>query len=131
MQEDRILDMDTTVKPIYGNQEGAVVDYNPHKRGRPSHCYHTYILANLRLIPGVDVTPGNESNSPNSLPGLLEILDDLRPDLRPFLVLGDIGHGTGSVMSAIEERGQNYLFRSAAKRTMELKAKLSTITGWS
>src|SRR5580692_139010 len=30
-----ILDVDTTVKPLYGHQEGAVVSYNPHKPGRP------------------------------------------------------------------------------------------------
>ena len=32
-----ILDIDTTVKPLYGKQEGAVVSYNPHKPGRPAH----------------------------------------------------------------------------------------------
>jgi hypothetical protein len=37
-----ILDVDTTVKPLYGHQEGAVVSYNPHKPGRPSHSYHLY-----------------------------------------------------------------------------------------
>jgi len=31
-----ILDVDTTVKPLYGRQEGAVVGYKPHKPGRPS-----------------------------------------------------------------------------------------------
>ena len=126
-----ILDVDTTVKPIYGNQEDAMVGYNPRKPGRPSHCYHTYLLANLRLVLGVDVTPGNESNSPHSLPGLLEILDDLRLEMRPFLVRGDIGYGTGSVMSALEERGQDHLFRlRMTKRTKDLVAKLSTETGW-
>ena len=77
-----------------------MVGYNPRKPGRPSHCYHTYMLANLRLVPGVDVTPGNESNSTHSLPGLLEILDGLRPEMRPHLVRGDIGYGTGSVPPA-------------------------------
>ena len=44
-----ILDIDTTVKPLYGKQEGAVVSYNPKKPGRPSHSYHTYLMAGLRL----------------------------------------------------------------------------------
>ena len=105
------MDADTTVKPIYGKQEGAEVGYTPHKSGRPSHCYHTYMLTNLRLIPRVDFTPGNECNSTYSLPGHLQILDDLPPEARPHLVRGDIGFGTGSVMSAFEERGQHYLFR--------------------
>jgi len=30
-----VLDIDTTVKPLYGHQEGAAVGYNPHKPGRP------------------------------------------------------------------------------------------------
>jgi len=37
-----ILDTDVTVKAIYGLQEGAVLGYNPHKPGRPSHTYTSY-----------------------------------------------------------------------------------------
>src|SRR5205085_3662458 len=51
LAEPWVLDVDTTVKPLYGHQEGAVVGYNPHKPGRPSHTYHSYMLANLR--PGL------------------------------------------------------------------------------
>ncbi len=49
LSEPWILDTDVTVKPLYGPQEGAVKGYNPHKPGRPSHTYHTYFIANLRL----------------------------------------------------------------------------------
>jgi hypothetical protein len=55
-----ILDIDTTVKPLYGKQEGAVVSYNPKKPGRPSHSYHTYLMAGLRLVVGAEVKAGNE-----------------------------------------------------------------------
>src|SRR6516164_911335 len=34
LSEPWILDVDTTVKPLYGHQEAAVVGYNPSKRGR-------------------------------------------------------------------------------------------------
>jgi hypothetical protein len=44
-----ILDVDSTVKPLYGHQEGAKAGYNPRKPGRPSHSYHTYMLANWSL----------------------------------------------------------------------------------
>ncbi len=37
LTEPWILDVDVTVKPLYGHQEGAEVGYNPHKPGRPSH----------------------------------------------------------------------------------------------
>ena len=82
MQEDWILDTDTMVKPIYGKQEGAVVGYNPRKPGRPYHCYHSYMIANLRLVVGVNVTPGNEHSSSEGLLGLLDILDSLPPELQ-------------------------------------------------
>ena len=37
-----ILDTDTTVKLLYGHQDGAEISYNPRKPGRPSHVLHTY-----------------------------------------------------------------------------------------
>ncbi len=57
-----VLDMDSTVKPLYGHQEGAETGYNPRKPGRPSHAYHTYFLSNLRLVLRVDVLPGDAYN---------------------------------------------------------------------
>src|SRR4051812_17123802 len=45
LSEPWVLDIDSTIKPLYGQQEGAMVGYNPQKPGRPSHCYHTYLMA--------------------------------------------------------------------------------------
>ena len=45
-----VLDMDATIKPLYGHQEGAEIGYNPHKPGRPSHVLHTIWVGNLRLV---------------------------------------------------------------------------------
>ena len=36
-----ILDCDTTIKLLYGHQDGAEISYNPRKPGRPSHAIHT------------------------------------------------------------------------------------------
>jgi len=44
LTEKYILDIDNTVKPLYGHQEGAEVSYNPKKPGRPSHNNHTYFI---------------------------------------------------------------------------------------
>jgi hypothetical protein len=55
-----ILDADVTVKPLYGHQEGAVSGYNPHKPGRPSQSYHSYFIANLRLVLEIEVQAGNQ-----------------------------------------------------------------------
>ncbi len=106
-----ILNTDSTVKVLYGHQEGAVVAYNPKKPGRPSHSYHTYLMAGLRLVLGVEVHAGNEHSSKHGQPGLLKILDALPPAKKPKLVRGDNGYGTDGLMSALEERDQPYLFK--------------------
>ncbi len=58
LYEPWILDVDTSVKPLFGHQEGAVLGYNPAKQGRPSHVLHTYFMANTRLVLDVEVRPG-------------------------------------------------------------------------
>lgn len=106
-----ILDVDTTVKLLYGKQEGAEVGYNPKKPGRPSHTYHTYLMAGLRLVLDAEVLAGNEGNSNHTLPGLLRLLDGPLVGRRPYLVRGDCGFGNDPVMSGLEERDQRYLFK--------------------
>lgn len=107
-----ILDVDATIKQLYGKQqEGGVIGYNPRKPGRPSHTYHTYQMAGLRLVLGVEVTAGNETHACHSLPGLLRCIDQLPEDKRPDVVRGDCGFGTDAVMKGLEERKIPYLFK--------------------
>ena len=106
-----VLDIDTTIKPLYGKQEGAAVSYNPHKPGRPSHTYHTYLMAGLRLVVGAEVRAGDEHAGKHSLPGLLKILDALPLERRPQVVRGDCGFGSDPFIAPLEERGQSYLFK--------------------
>ena len=106
-----IMDIDVTVKPLYGKQEGAVVGYNPKKPGRPSHAYHTYQMATLRLMLGVAVAAGNESHANTTLPGLVELIDRLPAEKRPYLVRGDAGAGGEPTLAALETRALPYLFK--------------------
>lgn len=106
-----ILDIDVTVKPLYGKQEGAIIGYNPKKPGRPSHAYHTYQMSGLRLMLGVEVAAGNESHSNTTLPGLMELIERLPLQKRPKLVRGDAGAGGEPTMAALEARAMPYLFK--------------------
>ena len=123
LSEPWILDIDTTVKPLYGHQEGAVVSYNPNKRGRPSHSYHCYMMANLRLVLAAEVAPGNQHTSKHSSPRLWALLDGLAAGLRPWLIRGDVGFGNEPVMREAERRHQPYLFKlrltKGVKRAVE------------
>lgn len=120
-----ILDIDPTVKPVYGNQEAAEIGYNPKKPGRPSQCYHTYIIGKIRLVMDVDVRPGNETAGCHSHHGLWRILDSLSPELRPAFVRGDIGFGNEGTMSGCEQRNVHYLFK--VKRTAGVKKLISKL----
>src|SRR5271157_2062446 len=131
LAEPWVLDIDTTVKPLYGHQEGAVVGYNPKKPARPSHCYHTYSMAGVRLVLDVDVVAGNEHTSKHFAPGLWALLDRIPRDLWPSLLRGDCGFGNEPIMREAEQRGLAYLFKlrltANVKRMIE---RLSTQREW-
>ena len=114
-----ILDLDATVKCLYGKQEGALIGFNPKKPGRPSHCYHSALMANTRLALRVDVMAGNETAPSHSMPGIWTWLDSLSKNERPQLLRGDIAYGNESVLSAAESRNQHYL--SKLKLTQNVK----------
>lgn len=114
-----ILDIDTTVKCLYGHQEGAVKGYNPKKPGRPSHTYHSYMIATVRMVLDVEVMAGNESSASDTLPYLFTWLDALPIEKRPQFLRGDCNFGTDKVMSACEDREQPYLFK--LKQTPNIK----------
>jgi len=106
-----MLDSDVTVKPLFGHQEGAEKGYNPHKPGRPSHTYHTYFIANLRLILDVEVQAGNQTASPYSAPGLWELLKRIPRPHWPVFIRGDRDWGTEANMQRAEQAGLPYLFK--------------------
>jgi hypothetical protein len=76
-----------------------------------TQSYHCYMMANLRLVLGVEVAPGNQHTSKHSSPRLWELLDGLASELRPWLIRGDIGFGNEPVMREAEQRHQPYLFK--------------------
>jgi hypothetical protein len=118
-----ILDIDVTIKTIYGRQQGAELGHNPHKPGRPSHAYHSYFMANTRLCLGVEVLGGKEHAARHALPGLWSLLDRLPRTHWPAMVRGDCGYGNEVLLSAAEERALPCLFK------LRHTAKVKTLIG--
>lgn len=115
-----VLDIDTTVKPLYGHQQGAEIGYNPQKPGRPSHIYHSYFVANLRISLGVEVLPGKKHAAARGMPGLWQTLDALPRSRWPTFARGDCGYGSEKVMREFEDRHLPYLFKQ--RHTPKVKA---------
>ena len=81
LELDYVLDLDNTVKCLYGHQEGAEKGYNPRKPGRPSHNYQTFIIGRLRLILGVSVLPGRKHAGRHGAEAALAVLRRLPREL--------------------------------------------------
>ena len=124
-----VLDTDVTVKPLYGKQEGALIGYNPHKPGRPSHAYHSYQMAGLRLMLSVTVAAGNQSHANTTLPGLIELIERLPSEKRPALVRGDCGQGGEPTMAALEARAVHYLFKLRLTKNVKRYIERSFASG--
>lgn len=126
-----VLDLDVTVKPIYGHQEGAEVGYNPHKPGRPSHAYHTLILRHLRLVLDVEVHGGKEHGAGHGRAHLWRFWESLPPECRPQLICGDASYGQEALLAECEVRQQKYLFRQRqTKGVKQLMRALEAQGGW-
>ena len=111
LQEPWVLDVDTTVKPLYGHQEDAKVGYNPTKPGRPSHAYHSYFVANIRMVLDMEVQAGNQTAPLYAQPELWAFLDGLAEGKRPVFLRVDSQWGSENVMVGAEERDLGYLFK--------------------
>lgn len=111
LREPWILDLDVTVKPIYGRQEGAEPGYNPRLKGRPCHAHHTMFVRTLRVVLDVEVHPGKQHGAIYGGQNLWALWDSLPEECRPWLICGDPSYATEGYMAQCEQRGQNYLFK--------------------
>jgi len=111
LQEPWVLDVDTTVKPLYGHQQDAKVGYNPTKPGRPSHAYHSYFAANIRMVLDMEVQAGNQTAPLYAQPELWAFLDGLPERDQPVFLRGDSHWGAEKAMLGAEERNLGYLFK--------------------
>ena len=126
-----ILDMDATVKPLYGHQEGAEIGYNPHKPGRPSHAYHSLFVRGLRLVLDVEVRSGKQPAATHGRENLWRVWESLPVECRPWLMCGDSSYGHEGLLAECEARQQKYLFRlRQSNGVKQLVQTLEAQSGW-
>jgi hypothetical protein len=127
LEEPWALDVDTTVKPLYGHQEDAKVGYNPQKPGRPSHAYHSYFIGNIRMVMDVEVQAGNQTAASFGQPELWWLLDGLPKSSHPRFLRGDCNWGTERAMEGAEQREIAYVFK--LKQSVNVKKLIAKLMG--
>jgi len=127
LTERYILDLDTSVKLVYGHQEGAEVGYNPTRPGRPSQSLHVGFIGKVRLLVSVDVQGGKAHAACHMAAKIWDWVDALPSDCRPALLRGDIAFGNEGYLCACEVRKLSYLFKmKLSKKVQKLICQLAT-----
>jgi hypothetical protein len=106
-----ILDLDATVKPLYGEREEARLGYNPHKPGRPSHVYQACLCSAAKLVLNVDVQAGNQTASEYAQPVLWQAVAAAR---RSGAWFGEHDEGSRSPQSALSVQVEAFAGRLEA-----------------
>ena len=121
-----VLDLDTSVKLVYGRQEGAEVGYNPTRPGRPSQSLHVGFIGGLRLLVSMDVQGGKAHSARHMADKTWAWVDSLPPACKPALIRGDIGFGNEGYLCACEARELPHLFKiKMSKKIQKLIIKLA------
>jgi len=79
--------------------------------GRSSHTYHSYFIANLRVVLEVEVQAGNQTASKYSSSGLWESLGRLPRAHWPVAIHGDRDWGAQANIARAEREDLPYLFK--------------------
>ena len=125
------LDIDTTVEPLFGGQEGALPGPNPHYHGRPS--YHPVLarIAETDTCVGAKLRPGDTAFGAAEVPLIERLIDRTRGAVGPSCLLYvriDGAADCTEIMSAIDHKGAFFLTK--ARMTPDLCGAVATTLRW-
>jgi hypothetical protein len=125
------LDIDSTVEPLFGSQQGAVPGYNPRYHGRPS--YHPIIarIQETNAYVGAVLRPGNTTLGKGDVPFIRDVVERAKMELgkrQSLRVRIDSAADCTEIMSAIEDL--DTVFITKAKMTPDLCQAIDTTTDW-
>ena len=127
------IDIDTTVMPVFGEQEGALPGPNPHYHGRPS--FHPLIarLAETDTVIGAEFREGNTGFGASDADFVVRNIDRVRRRVGPHALIYvriDGAADCTAILGAIADRGA--LFITKARMTADLCGTIACIpaTQW-
>jgi hypothetical protein len=126
-----ILDVDTTVMPLFGEQEGARPGPNPSYHGRPS--YHPILarVAQSGTIVGARLRPGDTGLGELDVEDIEQWLDRTRDAVgkeTPLTVRIDAGGDCAAILRAVDGKGAWFLVKM--KQTPNLVGAVWATKSW-
>ena len=116
-----ILDLDSTVKTVYGNQEGSGKGYNPEKKGAMSYHPLMGFLNSTRECILSWLRPGNTYTSNNTAEFIKQVFAMLEENINHLLVRADSGFFDNTIISEIETRpNTDYIIKVKLKNLNRL-----------
>lgn len=116
------LDFDSTVRTIWGNQEGAFRGYNPHNKGKKSYHPLLCIEAHRRECLGGELRYGNVHTAEGVRAMLTKVLAVLPKGVRSLRSRADAGFYDGGFVAQLSENLVE--FAIVARMTAPLKQKV-------
>lgn len=128
LPQDLILDFDSTVETVYGDQAGAAVGVNAHKRGRKS--YHPLLVyeAQSRACLHAVLRPGNVHSSNGVIDFAQEAMSGLPQEKSVKFARFDKGFGGEAFYAFWEQQGIGYAGK--IKWTKRLQQEVARCTVW-
>lgn len=123
------LDLDSSVLTRYGEQEGAVVGYNPKKPGRKSHHPLIAFVSECKMLVNFWLRPGNSYTTNNFQSFIEETLERLECK-KVGLIRADSGFYDNKIFEYLENREKPISYIIAAKFYYPTKIKIIRQKVW-
>lgn len=116
------IDVDSSVKTVYGRQQGTAKGYNPHKRGaRSYHPLLAFSTATKEILQGWFRT-GSAYTSNGIVEFMKQLLAQL-PNHHRIIFRGDSGYFVGALLEYLDALGHGYLIKVKLKNLAQLLAQ--------
>jgi hypothetical protein len=109
------LDMDSTVRGVYGNQQGAEKGYNPKKKGQKSYHPLLCFIAETRECLHNWFRPGSTYSSNGCVEFIKECFEKLPKRVWKVIVRADSAFFNGELLDYLEKNSSCYLIKVKMK----------------
>ena len=125
------IDIDTTVEPLFGKQEGALPGPNPRYHGRPSYHPLLATAAEFGVCVGAELRPGDRGFGADDVPTIVRWLERLRKRVGSKTLLTvrmDSSADCSELLGALDARNVRFVVKLRA--TADLLGAALTHTAW-